>query len=341
MAKLAKWRKIMKILFVMNYRSGEGLTEATNQLIKGLRSEGFQVTISSVYGERGGIGERIQGILKIFAIISQYDYIVAVGCADFGFFPILIGWGFGKLYKKKILINFHEGYPESFMKRFARIVKILIKNTPVVVASGYLFDMFGKYGFKTFLISHHFYYNDFPQRKRDFSWNNKFMWVGTFKFMYDPETALKAAKIILDARNDVEFHFFGNGPLLENMKIKYQHPNIKFFGFIPRDKLLAEYQNFSVFLNSSFGDNFPVRLVEAVFNKLFVISANYGGPPTIYGDTECVFFERGDYKRLSELIFNIINKPHLYDSFRENIYRKVMSFTWENVKDKWLDLIKK
>lgn len=166
------------------------------------------------------------------------------------------------------------------------------------------------------------------------------MWVGTFQFMYNPETALKACEIVLKKRDDIEFHFFGDGPLLGKLKKKYAHPKIIFNGFIPRSDLLKEYQQYCAFLNSSFGDNFPLRLVEAGFNKLLIISVNYGGTSSIYSDKECLFFEKGNYQELAQHILKVLDNPTVYDSFRINMYNKIMTFTWDNAREKWLSFLK-
>lgn len=327
----------MKILVVINYRPNQGgLSGAVEELAKSLKQEGFLVDFASTYGR---VRERIKNIINIFQIAPHYDFIMGTGCAYYGFLPILVGVIAAKVYRKKALVDFHEGYPVPFMSRFGRVIKIFIKDFPVTVASGYLFDILKKYKFNIFLIPHHFHFEHFFKRSKPFVWNKKVMWMGSFEFMYDPETALKACELVLKVRKDIEFHFFGAGSSLNRLMKQYGQANVIFEGFIPRNELLERYQDYSIFLNTSFGDNFPLRLVEASFNELIVISARYGGTATIYNDKECLFFEKGDYKKLSEYILNIIDKPYLYDSFRENMHRKVMNFTWDKVRSQWLGLI--
>ncbi|MDP2923539.1 MAG: glycosyltransferase [Candidatus Omnitrophota bacterium] len=365
----------MKILIVMNYRPNwGGLTGAVEELVKSLKGEGFCVDIAST---RGRIRDRIKSIANILRIAPHYNFIMATGCGYHGFFPIFIGVIVAKIYRKKVLVDFHEGYPAPFMSRLGRIIKLFLGNIPVTVASKYLFDIFNgigkytlkgtsktflttetsqgkvpssptklanevscKYKFNVSLIPYHFHYEDFPKREKPFSWNKKIMWVGTFQFMYNPETALKACEIVLKKRDDIEFHFFGDGPLLGKLKKKYAHPKIIFNGFIPRSDLLKEYQQYCAFLNSSFGDNFPLRLVEAGFNKLLIISVNYGGTSSIYSDKECLFFEKGNYQELAQHILKVLDNPTVYDSFRINMYNKIMTFTWDNAREKWLSFLK-
>lgn len=287
----------------------------------------------------GRIRERVRNIIKIFKLTPKYDFVYAAGCADYGFLPILIGVFTARINKKNILVDFHSGYPEVFMRRFAKLIELVIGDIPVTVASAYLFDIFKKCKFNVFLIPHHFHYESFPPRTKQFSWNKKIIWTGSFQFMYDPETALKACEEVLKKRNDIEFHFFGQGPLLNSLKARYNNPNIIFEGFVPRNEMLEKYQDYCIFLNTSFGDNFPLRLVEAAFYELLVICAKYGGPPTIYCEKECLFFEKGNHTVLSGIILNVLDNAQQYDSFRKNMHEKVLSFKWDNIKEKWLKLL--
>ncbi|MEI8349368.1 MAG: glycosyltransferase [Candidatus Omnitrophota bacterium] len=327
----------MKILTVMNYRSNwGGLSGAVEELVRSLREEGFCVDVASTHGR---IRDRIKSIAHIFKIVPRYDLIMAAGCSNYGFLPIFVGVIAARFFRKKVIVDFHEGYPGPFMNRWGPTVRLFLGKIPVTVASKYLFDIFNQYEFNTHLIPYHFHYGNFPKREKNFDWNKKFLWIGSFQFMYDPETALKACEVVLKERNDIEFYFFGNGPLLDKLKKQYAHQKIIFKGFLPRTELLKEYQQCCVLLNTSFGDNFPLKLVEAGFSEMLVISARCGGTPTVYGDNECIFFDKGDYKKLSEHICNVLEKPHTYDSFRENMYKKVMSFTWEKVRSNWLGLL--
>jgi glycosyltransferase involved in cell wall biosynthesis len=321
----------------MNYHANRGgITGAVEELINSMKQNSLNVDIISTHG---AIKDRIKNIANIFKIASRYDLIMTAGCADFGFLPIIVGVIAGRIFRKRIIVDFHEGYPKPFMDRFGKAIKLFLGKIPVTVASKYLFDIFSEYKFDVTLIPYHFHYENFPKRENSFVWNNKIMWVGSFQFMYDPETALKACSEILKERKNIDFYFFGSGPLFCRLKEKYIHPNIIFKGFIPREMLLKEYQNYCIFLNTSFGDNFPLRLVEAAFYELLVISVRYGGTATIYDDKECLFFEKGDYKKLSEYILRVLEKPSLYDSFRKNMHETIMGFTWERVRDKWLQLI--
>jgi len=327
----------MKILIVMNYKADwGGLAGAVEELVTSLKKEGFSVTIASTHGT---VRERIKNILHIFKTAPRYDFIMATGCGYYGFLPIFIGVVAAAVYKKKVLVDFHEGYPQPFMRRAGKIIKLFLGKIPVVAASHYLFNILAAYRLRAFHIPLHFHYEDFPRRRESFKWNKKFIWVGSFQYMYDPQTAFRACQKVLAVRNDIEFYFFGTGPLLNRLKKQYAHPNIICKGFIPRSSLLKEYQLYCALINTSFGDNFPLRLIEAGCNELLVLTAQCAGPATIYNDQECLFFEKGDHEKLSEYILQVADQPHRYDALRANMHRKAMSFTWEKVKDDWMKLL--
>jgi hypothetical protein len=106
----------MKILIVMNYKPNwGGLSGAVEELVKSLKGEGFYVNIASTSGT---IKDRVKSIVNIFKIAPQYNSIIAAGCAYYGFLPILIGVITAKIYRKKVLVDFHEGHPAPFMNYF-------------------------------------------------------------------------------------------------------------------------------------------------------------------------------------------------------------------------------
>jgi glycosyltransferase involved in cell wall biosynthesis len=326
----------MKILFVMNVREGRGGPLFNIKIRKkNLIQEGFSVDIMSTYGK---VRDRIKQIAHIFKLSNSYDIIMGIGSYYYGFLPILTGFVCAQINKKIFLADFRGGY--CFIPKFGFFLKIILKDTPIIVASKFLFNAFKRHNLNAILIHHHYNFNDFPKRSVSFCWNKKFMWVGTFEEMYDPETALKACNLVLRVDPDAEFHFFGTGPLLSKLKIKYSNPRIVFEGIIPHNQLLKKYQQFSTMINTSFLDNFPNRFIEAGYNELLVITVSGGGVATVYNKNHCVFINKRDYKHLSESILDVLCNPAKYDVLRKNMNEKILSFTWDKVRDSWLNLLK-
>ncbi len=224
------------------------------------------------------------------------------------------------------------------MARWGLFVKYLLKSTPVVVAGGYLCDAFKEYSINARLVPYHFNRQQF-KRRSPFKWNRRFVWARAFYDIYGPYTALAASRLALQARPDIEFHFFGDGPALKKMIRLFRHPNIRFRGYVPRQAFLEELEYFSCLINTSLYDNFPLSLAEAAFYQMLVISTDLASIKSIYDSSECLFFEKGDYKALARHILDVTEDPYRFDAHRINISKKAEGFSWEKVRGEWLDLI--
>jgi glycosyltransferase involved in cell wall biosynthesis len=326
---------IPRILIIMNYRHGRGgLTGAVDELVLSLTEEGYHIKIVSTHGN---VLQRLSGVRACFKAAPKYDLILGVGCSYVGFFPIMVASIVSSIFHKSVVYNFHSGEALAFLKRCYMLIRIFIGSRPVVTASEFVTNAFGKYNFNAVRIPYHFNYNrNFITRRVSFSWNNRVLFVRGFHEIYQPELALSAAKHVLAQNKDYEFHFFGGGKLKERLEAKYKHANIIFRGFLARKILLREYGNFSILINTSLYDNFPLSIVEAGYNELLVISTRIGGIATIFDDSEVLFFD--DAGELQDLLFRIAEDPARFDSLRKRLHMKVLSFTWENVRLDWMDV---
>ena len=218
------------ILIILNYKPGHGgITGEIEQLSKDLAGEGFNVEIVST----NGIKKKISGFFKSFLLAKKTDVILGVGCAYFGFIPIMYASIIAFLLKKRVAFNFHDGLIEVFLNKYLKLAKFFIGNEPVAVASGYLADTFKKYGFHSVEITNHFDFSEsFPGRNEPYVWNKKILWSRAFHDIYQPELALKAAHEILKRNYSAEFYFYGKGPLLAGIKKKYSHKNFQFISIL-------------------------------------------------------------------------------------------------------------
>jgi hypothetical protein len=326
----------LKILFVLNLRKNKsGITEQILYLKDRLVNESYEVNLVSTYGN---IFERIIGVIKTFVCVNKSDLIIGVGCSYFGFFPIFIAAMAAFFFNKKILFNFHGGQAEKFIAKFGYIVKHILKNNEIIVASDYLENVFKSKSYNVVKINNFFDFASFPEISSEFKWNKKVLWARSFEKLYQPELALEVAKILTE-KYDFVFHFFGDGSSYKSLKNKYETSKIIFKGLIERKNLLNEYQKFSILLNTSLNDNFPNTICEAGFYKLLVVSSRVGGISTTFCDDEILFVDRNEIGSYVEAILNINDDLKKYDEMRENLYTGIKNYNWDNVKDRWIELL--
>jgi hypothetical protein len=328
----------LNILIISNLRPNKsGITEQVYNLEKGFIQESHKVTLVSTYGT---VIERIKGIYKSFREAFSCDLIIGAGCAFYGFFPIAVASTVAYFASRPVLFNFHDGQAEAFLKKSGKLIRFFIGKNRVVIASEFVNEIFERYCFNTELIPNIFDFESFYEKEDGFSWNTKVIWARSFESIYQPELALNIALRTLE-KTECEFHFYGNGMLQEEMKSKYSNTKIIFHGLVPREKILKELSESSVFLNTTAFDNMPNSFFESGYYKLLAVSTKVGGIATTFSEDEIVFSAGNNADSFSEILCDVFQNPAKYDSYRLNLNKKVLKYNWNNVREKWSDLLKK
>lgn len=327
-----------RLLFIYNHRPGRGgLSGQVEELTGALRSEGYIIEMASTYG---GFGKRLLLIIRAILKCFRADVIIGVGSAFRGMLPMIVAGIGSRLSRRPIIYNFHDGQAAIFLKDHHRWTKRLIADRPVVAATSFVTEAFNDYNMRNQVISNHFdFERNFHRRKTPYSTGNRILWARAFEELYQPELFLKAALIALKTLPDLEFHLYGDGSMLSDLQRRYKHESIIFHGRLTRDQFLKEYERFPILVNTTAYDNCPTSLVEAGYNELLVISTRIGGIASLYDDDEILFYDDGNAEQLSELICQAVTNPAACDNHRRRLSEKVITFTWENVRQDWLDLI--
>lgn len=323
-----------RVLIVANIRKSQGgITTQVMELKNSLLSEGLVVEVVSTHGS---IKDRIQGAYTAFKRAKECDTILGVGCAYTGFIPIIVAYLVSFLRSKHVVFNFHDGQVKEFLKSYFGLVKIVLKNDNVIVATKYLNDEFKLYGFNSIIIQNHF--NNLKAAITEYKRRDiiKIMWARSFEKLYRVDLALESA-IHFSYNKKVEFHFYGGGSEYNYYSEKYKGANIFFHGILKREDLLGEYKKYNLFLNTTDYDNFPMSIVEAGLNNVLVVSSKVGGIESLYGEEEIVFFQPSSIESLIETLSAILSDITKYNTYSVNLAKKVASFNWENVRDKWMN----
>jgi glycosyltransferase involved in cell wall biosynthesis len=326
----------MKILFLLNWMPERGgLAGQVDELIKCLQEDGHEIRIVDTHGS---VLKRSWNSIRALWYSFSTDRIFGVGAAFIGFFPLLVAAICSFLTRKKVIHNFHDGQAPAYLAKYGGFVKFIIGRNPIVCASGFVAASFRDKGFNVVEIPYHFdLERSFPKRTIPFEWNKKIIWSRSFFDLYQPELALKAAHLALNKDPLLEFHFYGDGPLFPGLSSKYARPGITFHGFVRRDEFMKEYDRYSIMVNTTCYDNFPLTIVEAGYKKMMVLSTRIGGIATIYDESEILFFD--DEKELAVNLLKVISEPAKYDIFRDNLNKRIHEFTWDKVKEPWLSVI--
>lgn len=327
----------MRLLFIFNYRPYRGgLSGQVEQLISDLQSEKIDVKIFST---SGSIIYRAFCFFGAIYHSFKSELIISAGSAFRGLLPMFIASLAAKISLKPIIFNYHDGQIEEHFKKSSKLIRWVIGDNPVVVATDFLRDTFVRNGIDAVKIINHFNFQQlFPTPNSKPACENKLvLWARGFYDLYQPELALKIAKKCCDINQEIVFHFYGDGPLLKDLADKYQHDRIIFKGLVKRSEFLEKVNEYGILLNTTKHDNFPLSIVEAAYNKLSVVSTKIGGIETIFDSEEINYFSTVDEAKT--IIMEIFSFPEKYTERTRKARSKVETFTWEKVRGAWLELI--
>jgi glycosyltransferase involved in cell wall biosynthesis len=134
----------------------------------------------------------------------------------------------------------------------------------------------------------------------------------------------------------IKLDILGAGIHFENFKNKYEKDYVAFRGFQPPDKYL---RNCSILVHSTFLDNMPYVLLEAMSLDIPVVAVNVGGIPELIAPVSlCEANSESLYAKLSEFIKS---KKVRQSSIRENRELIDSKFLWPKVVKQYEELYEK
>jgi glycosyltransferase involved in cell wall biosynthesis len=157
--------------------------------------------------------------------------------------------------------------------------------------------------------------------------------LGDRKGTYD---LIKAFKLVLDRKSDVKLILAGDGEIDEckNLAISLgiEH-KIDFPGWIGANEKKILLNNCKIFVLPSYNEGFPLSILEAMSNRLPIISTNIGGIPEELDDTISGYLiNPGDVEMLAVHILKILDDKDLCNSIGLQARKKFEdNFTIEKI----------
>lgn len=168
--------------------------------------------------------------------------------------------------------------------------------------------------------------DSFIQKPVDYSNKGYFLFSGRLSEEKGVQYLLEATK---NLPKEIEFHIAGNGPKEKEFKqfADDNNLNVKFLGFMQRDKLLEEYKNcISGIHPCNWFENFPTSNMEFFALGKPVIGSKMGGISEQIEDGVTGFlFEPTNVDKLAENILKLYNNPDLAIELGKNAKQKALN----------------
>ena len=273
--------------------------------------------------------------------IPKYDliHIYSASYLSFVLAPtpaILIG----RLFGKKLLLNYHSGEAEDHLSRWSRSALPTIKLVDeIVVPSRYLVSVFRKFGLNARPIfnlvdSHRFKFRERRPLRPVFLSNRSFEWH------YGVDNVLKAFSLIQKHNPEARLIVAGDGPdrlALKRLAGDLELRNTEFIGRVGQDRIVDVYDEADVFLNCSSVDNQPLSILEAFNCGLPVITSDPGAiPDMVVHEQTGLLVPKGDYRELAANAVRLLSDPELAERLIKNARAESQKYTWDEVREEWL-----
>lgn len=268
-------------------------------------------------------------VIHVFSA-SYYSYLLCVVPA------ILIG----KAYGKKVLLNYRSGEAEDHLANWKlTAIPVMRLADMIVVPSGYLVDVFARFGLRARPIFNVVELDAFGYRERR-PIRPVFLTSRLHEPLYNVPCVLRAFALIQQRYPDASLTVAGDGylrPELEQLASDLGLRNTKFVGRVAFEQMPALYDAADIYLTATNIDNMPGSVIECLSCGLPVVTTDAGGVPYIvtHEDTALIV-PRDDPPAMAASAIRLLEDNALAVRLGENGRASCRRFTWPAVRDEWM-----
>lgn len=281
--------------------------------------------------------------LALLKTIPRYDIIHIFAASYFSFLisptPAIV---VAKLFGKRVVLNYRSGEAEDHLASWKRTaIPVLKLADALVVPSGYLVEVFDRFGLNARSIPNVIDVNQYSFRERA-RLRPVFLSNRNLDAMYNVSCVLQAFHIVQQQFPEANLTVAGEGAeraRLERLSKELELRNVSFPGRVSGKRMVELYEQADIYLNGSNIDNMPTSLIEAFASGLPVVTTNAGGIPYfVEHERTGLMVERGDFQDMALQAIRLLNDQSLANVIIRNAKQECMKYTWGSVRDSWLEL---
>jgi L-malate glycosyltransferase len=274
--------------------------------------------------------------------VYKYDVLHVFSASYFSFVlaptpAILIG----KLYGRKVLLNYHSGEAEDHLRRWRKTAIPTIRLADlVIVPSNYLVRVFADFGLKARPIYNLIDSERFRFRERK-PLQPRFLSNRSLESHYGVDVVLRAFRIIQQSIPEASLTIAGDGSqrrALQTLAKELDLRNTTFLGQVDPASIIDLYDAADVYLNGSEIDNQPLSILEAFSCGLPIVTTDAGGIPYMVDDgTTAMVVARGDHAQMAERAIGLFRNPALTKQLIERGREECSKYSWQAVRESWMN----
>lgn len=188
-------------------------------------------------------------------------------------------------------------------------------------------------------------HNSAPKSANRASWSAeapKIIFLSRLHERKRPGLFVDAARIVAAIRQDVQFEIWGPdegelGNVLDRIKAYSLESTCKYRGSVPRARSLQVMETAQIFVLPSYGEVFPVSVLEAFAVGLPVVLTEESGISTVASENGAARVVRGDAPEIANAIIEVIASEAAWTKFSQAaLYLASSSFSSEKLADELL-----
>ena len=309
----------------------------TSRLLRALQRVKYVRTIATSIAYVSSLLRRLRDydVVHVFSA-SYWSFLLAPTPA------ILIGKWLGK----KVVVNYRSGEAEDHLRTWPRTsVPTLLRADAVVTPSGYLVDVFAKFGIPAESIANFVDPASVRYRRRE-TLRPVFLANRNFQALYNVPCVLRAFAIIQQRFPDARLIVIGDGPERGHVHAVARElalANVDFLGAVTPGEMGGWYDEADVYLNASDIDNMPNSIIEAFACGLPVVTTRAGGIPyVVEHERNGLMVDCGDHHALAAAALRLIDEPDLAQRLiAEGLSDVEHQYTWDAVGERWAALYRR
>jgi len=282
-------------------------------------------------------------VMLLLARVPKYD-IIHIFCASYYAYslsavPALV---FARLFRKKSILNYRSGEAQDHLETWRTAVPTVRLADEVIVPSGYLVDVFARYGLPARAINNIVELDRFTYRERS-PLRPVFLTSRLLEPLYNVPCVLRAFGIIQERFPEATLTVAADGWMradLERLAADLKLRNCKFVGFVPFQDMPALYDAADIYVSATSIDNMPSSITECMASGLNVVTTDGGGaiPYIMTHDVTGIIVNCDDHVALAEGAIRLLEDSEMALRLVRNAHEASKRFTWPYIRTEWLNV---
>ncbi len=267
-------------------------------------------------------------VIHVFSA-SYYAFVLAPTPA------VLIG----RLYGRKVLLNYHSGEAEDHLRRWRRTaLPVMRMADALIVPSEYLVRILHPFGLASSAIFNVVETATFRFRPRR-PLRPVFLSNRNFQQHYRVDNVLRAFALVQRRVPEAQLTVAGYGPLREQLEQLAGELGLKhttFVGRVEQEDIPALYDRTDIFLNGSEIDNQPLSILEAYASGLPLVTTDAGGiPDMVTHEVTGLMVPAGDIAGMAASAVRLLEDDELAQRLIANGRDECARYGWPVLGPQW------